>query len=818
MVDANSYIILQRRPAVPTETAGEGEFKKENVMSTQLAGIPKRPDERIGKEPVFVHEMAPVEDEALDEANSDENLCCPLCEKTFDEASIVPCCQETFCDSCIRTHLLEHGMICPSCRTKLPSLDILQPNISVRKSVQRRRRSSLTTQTTDLKASSAQHQHYQNVDSLTPDMPTQNVIEKHSSSPSSSSAGTGLEEKIKGDVLSVPKSSEQSEPTTTGTLLGPPSAKGRPHAPLKPFVPGARTAADFGAAPPPPANAGNPFVRFPPFPFQNPFQAMFPFLPQQPPSVPISTPPIMTPSQPIPSVRPTLPHHVVAPPPSRQTATTEKLDALAPLQNEGDFPKERKEPEQTLKGDLHDMSKSDAEPKTDSSKSESGGVRKERSSSEASHSHRGRISSSPRMSPSRRGKHPYLHHGREEDPENVVEKTEHAERDHTPIHDKRRKHTSSPVVERRRDRKGEREGERGRERGRERERERERELRRSEHRRHDDERGSGSRSSRGKDSQFDYDDKSDRRHESFRSRSPRYDRGRERFVEEKPHRRDDRDGLERHSSSGRDDRRRDSTSHSRDEHVFERMRLREERRTERGMSESVGRMQREREAIVEAREQKYEESSRSRRVRTERSDGDASWTRRRDRHDHRRDHRTHDERVTDVSVPSSSTLTSASTPTSKTDSKKGRDGMRKKRHSRDSEPSDRHKKQSRVDRKDEKGDERQETGIVEFLDDPSQSRESEMADTSKKVFFSGSSTGPKKHVSDAISSKTTKKRDRNADVVLDFIDDGLVEAGSDGWNDIEQEEEEHSTSGVSQTHSRKKRRKRSGRPFRRRKH
>jgi hypothetical protein len=57
-------------------------------MSTQLAGIPKRPDERIGKEPVvfFQEEVVDEERSSSSESNPDETLCCPLCEKTVNEA------------------------------------------------------------------------------------------------------------------------------------------------------------------------------------------------------------------------------------------------------------------------------------------------------------------------------------------------------------------------------------------------------------------------------------------------------------------------------------------------------------------------------------------------------------------------------------------------------------------------------------------------------------------------------------------------------------------------------------------------------------
>lgn len=66
---------------------------------------------------------------------SDSSLCCPIDNKLFRDAVKTPCCSTVYCEECIQTHLLENDFVCHNCAKKVPSLDKLSPDQSMRTKV-----------------------------------------------------------------------------------------------------------------------------------------------------------------------------------------------------------------------------------------------------------------------------------------------------------------------------------------------------------------------------------------------------------------------------------------------------------------------------------------------------------------------------------------------------------------------------------------------------------------------------------------------------------------------------------------------------------
>lgn len=88
------------------------------------------PDARAWEKQAAVKTRA--NDDDGDEKAMDPELVCPLCKKLVAEAVRVPCCKTAYCEECIQTHLLEHDFVCPSCESKVPSLDKLEPDAELR--------------------------------------------------------------------------------------------------------------------------------------------------------------------------------------------------------------------------------------------------------------------------------------------------------------------------------------------------------------------------------------------------------------------------------------------------------------------------------------------------------------------------------------------------------------------------------------------------------------------------------------------------------------------------------------------------------------
>ena len=67
-----------------------------------------------------------------DQQPLDSALSCPICQKLVWEAVRTPCCDSAYCEECIQTSLLEHAFECPSCESKVASLDKLREDPELR--------------------------------------------------------------------------------------------------------------------------------------------------------------------------------------------------------------------------------------------------------------------------------------------------------------------------------------------------------------------------------------------------------------------------------------------------------------------------------------------------------------------------------------------------------------------------------------------------------------------------------------------------------------------------------------------------------------
>lgn len=65
------------------------------------------------------------EAEVRERPSKDPAIVCSIDNKIFRDAVKTPCCGTAFCEDCIQTHLLEKDFICPSCASKVASLDKL---------------------------------------------------------------------------------------------------------------------------------------------------------------------------------------------------------------------------------------------------------------------------------------------------------------------------------------------------------------------------------------------------------------------------------------------------------------------------------------------------------------------------------------------------------------------------------------------------------------------------------------------------------------------------------------------------------------------
>ncbi|KAI9445590.1 DWNN-domain-containing protein [Lactarius indigo] len=65
------------------------------------------------------------EAEVRERPSKDPTIICPIDNRIFRDAVKTPCCGTAYCEDCIQSHLLEKDFICPSCASKVASLDKL---------------------------------------------------------------------------------------------------------------------------------------------------------------------------------------------------------------------------------------------------------------------------------------------------------------------------------------------------------------------------------------------------------------------------------------------------------------------------------------------------------------------------------------------------------------------------------------------------------------------------------------------------------------------------------------------------------------------
>ncbi len=76
-----------------------------------------------------------TEAEVKDRPPNDPALACPACGKLLKDAVRTPCCKKLYCEDCIHAHLLDNGFECPSCKTRIASLDKLKIDSEIRAKV-----------------------------------------------------------------------------------------------------------------------------------------------------------------------------------------------------------------------------------------------------------------------------------------------------------------------------------------------------------------------------------------------------------------------------------------------------------------------------------------------------------------------------------------------------------------------------------------------------------------------------------------------------------------------------------------------------------
>ncbi|CAF4633613.1 unnamed protein product [Rotaria sp. Silwood1] len=75
---------------------------------------------------------------SADEDTPPDDLLCPVCKKVYTDAVITPCCHNSFCDECIRTALIEsEDHECPHCHRQHVAIDQINPNLFLRKHINR---------------------------------------------------------------------------------------------------------------------------------------------------------------------------------------------------------------------------------------------------------------------------------------------------------------------------------------------------------------------------------------------------------------------------------------------------------------------------------------------------------------------------------------------------------------------------------------------------------------------------------------------------------------------------------------------------------
>jgi protein MPE1 len=119
------------------ETPEEGQGSSGGAMLTADGGFVRAvPDQRVWQKQAAVKARTLTGQEVRDAAPIDAELSCPICKKLLWEPVRTPCCKTAFCEECITNTLLEREFECPSCESKVASLDKLEVDEDLRTRVQ----------------------------------------------------------------------------------------------------------------------------------------------------------------------------------------------------------------------------------------------------------------------------------------------------------------------------------------------------------------------------------------------------------------------------------------------------------------------------------------------------------------------------------------------------------------------------------------------------------------------------------------------------------------------------------------------------------
>ncbi|CAF1020088.1 unnamed protein product [Rotaria sordida] len=122
-------------PVVPRQMA-QLIIEKSEKKADALAQRARQFQEKGVLPPAPPPSMLPTK--STDEDTPPDDLLCPVCIKVYTDAVITPCCHNSFCDECIRTALVEsEDHECPHCHRQHVAIDQINPNLFLRKHVNR---------------------------------------------------------------------------------------------------------------------------------------------------------------------------------------------------------------------------------------------------------------------------------------------------------------------------------------------------------------------------------------------------------------------------------------------------------------------------------------------------------------------------------------------------------------------------------------------------------------------------------------------------------------------------------------------------------
>ncbi|KAI6113022.1 DWNN domain-containing protein [Pisolithus sp. B1] len=116
------------------ENPSKGELTQGVMVTPEGGYVVAQPDSASWQKQVTRMKGLTVA-EVRERAPTDPSLACPIDNRLFRDAVKTPCCETSYCEECIQTHLLERDFVCPNCGKKIPSLDKLVADKSMRTKV-----------------------------------------------------------------------------------------------------------------------------------------------------------------------------------------------------------------------------------------------------------------------------------------------------------------------------------------------------------------------------------------------------------------------------------------------------------------------------------------------------------------------------------------------------------------------------------------------------------------------------------------------------------------------------------------------------------